>query len=209
MGDKGHRLSHCPTSTPQPHDSTHPGLDQGERGAREPEVALRPMGDPTAPTHATTQTLTQLCWGPGSPTLPLRPRDLPPPSPLTCPGKVARVSHLCHQHPRVLAWPWRAGAPRKPGAGCVLPARPSPSLWLRLKLCPARRLVITRVPGLWQDALHARDLLWHCILSPSPQPQIPPHCQPQGPPGTGRGAQERHSHFCFNKTRKGGKKKRI
>lgn len=36
-----------------------------------------------------------------------------------------------------------------------------------------------------------------------------PPPQPQGPAVTGRTAEEQHSHFCFNKARKGGEKKNM
>lgn len=78
-------------------------------------------------------------------------------------------------------------------AGCVPPGCPGPSLWLRLKLCPARRLVTTRVPGpgrtLWQRGL------------PLPSPPT----QPQYPPSQDQRAVQKHSPWCFNKTTKGQK----
>lgn len=56
-------------------------------------------------------------------------------------------------------------------AGCVPPGCPGPSLWLRLKLCPARRLVTTRVPGPGRT-LRQRGLP---LPSPPTQPQYPRH----------------------------------
>lgn len=112
-GDGGHRLSHCPTSTPQPCDSTSPELDRCKIRAREPGGPLGQKGDTHSP-HPHTKPHPSCALGLASRTLPPCPQDPPPPSSTACPGG---ASHLHRQHPRVLSWPWRAGAPRNPGLG--------------------------------------------------------------------------------------------